>query len=281
MKAMPQYQDMLNKYSMHINLQTAAMDTFNSIDNKNLVKIVSLEQDMAVGEDSDGRPVKNLISSMPPFLTDNQVELFDKLRLLMIYIISQEGIKDTDRKRLMELAKLNNNDQSAISNLRYLGVTLLKGSKIKNKQKIKEKSKKKQRDDAPPFELSRYVPLLKQIIEDASSNTLSNTDFPFIKEPSSAPSTNKKEEVSLRKGSQPRWANKGKERKSEISNSGGDRIIIFIAGGITYSEMRCVYEISQKLNREVILGNKIYFILLLFLLIKFRIKFNNYTKTIH
>jgi len=102
---------------------------------------------------------------------------------------------------------------------------------------------------------------LKQIAEDAANGSLSTTDFPFIKEPSASPSNNsKKEEVpaSLRKGSQPRWANKGKERKSEVGSSPtGGRIIIFIAGGMTHSEMRCTYEISQKLNREVVLGSNV------------------------
>lgn len=62
----------------------------------------------------------------------------------MIYIITQEGIKDAgilnsifkflnkknlDRKRLMDLAKISNEDQGCISNLRYLGVTLLRVNK--------------------------------------------------------------------------------------------------------------------------------------------------------
>src|SRR5690349_19061477 len=50
----------------------------------------------------------------------------DKLRLLMIYIISQEGIKDGDKKRLLELAKISPEEEAIISNLRYLGITLLK-----------------------------------------------------------------------------------------------------------------------------------------------------------
>lgn len=44
----------------------------------------------------------------------------------MLYIISQEGIKDSDRKRLIDLAKLSNTDAACISNLKYLGVTLSK-----------------------------------------------------------------------------------------------------------------------------------------------------------
>lgn len=32
------------------------------------------------------------------------------------------------------------------------------------------------------------------------------------------------------------------------------RIIVFIAGGATYSESRSCYEVSKKWNRDVILG---------------------------
>ena len=39
----------------------------------------------------------------------------------------------------------------------------LKAHKTKKKEVKKEKKNKKQRDDAPPYELSRYVPQLKFI----------------------------------------------------------------------------------------------------------------------
>lgn len=89
----------------------------------------------------------------------------DKIRLLMVYIVSQEGIKETDRKRLMDLAKISMQDQACISNLRYLNVTLSRPNKAVKKQKLDGKKKKKNADDAPPFELSRYVPAIKKIGE--------------------------------------------------------------------------------------------------------------------
>lgn len=36
----------------------------------------------------------------------------------------------------------------------------------------------------------------------------------------------------------------------------GARLIIFVAGGMTYSEMRSAYEIADIHNREVIIGKK-------------------------
>ena len=46
------------------------------------------------------------------------------------------------------------------------------------------------------------------------------------------------------------WATRGKSAVTEQRQ----RIIVFIAGGATYSESRSCYEASKKWNRDVILG---------------------------
>jgi len=53
---------------------------------------------------------------------------------------------------------------------------------------------------------------------------------------------------------QPKWANKDK-RKTDKPSTTGARIILFILGGMTHSEMRSAYELSKKTNREVIVGS--------------------------
>ncbi len=180
----------------------------------------------------------------------------------MLYIISQEGIKDSDRKRLMELAKIENLDQGSISNLRYLGVTLLqaaKGSRKKSKDK-EGKKKKKQRDDAPPYELSRYTPNVRPILEELIEGNLSEALYPFCRDDGVISVKGKdtkpeKEAASLRKGSQPRWADKDK-RKSENKQpkTVGGRIIVFIAGGVSFGEMRAVYELGAKHQKDILIG---------------------------
>lgn len=178
MRAMPQYTEMLSKYSLHISMANAAMEAFNRM---GLERIAHIEQDMATGEDADHKAVKNVISRMPPILSDASVSREDKIRLLIIYIISQEGIKDQDRKRLMELAKISVQDQAAIANISALGVTLNKGAKGKSKKESKKKKKKHAADDVP-FELSRYVPTLAGILEDLVKDNLSSADFPFTRD---------------------------------------------------------------------------------------------------
>jgi syntaxin-binding protein 1 len=133
----------------------------------------------------------------------------------MLYIVSQEGIKDSDRKRLLDLAKISNEDQGCISNLRFLGVTLLKAAK-KKVQKQEKKKAKKQRDDAPAYDLSRYTPQVKIIGQELLENALSPDEFPYIKEDPSALDNNnssQNEPKSLRKDkAAPKWANKEKRK---------------------------------------------------------------------
>jgi len=213
---------------------------------------------MSTGEDAEGNPIKNVISSMPPVLTDETIDKMDKIRLLMLYIISQEGIKDSEKKRLLDLGKITAEEQSYISNLRYLGVTLLKGAQAKKKKQMSEKKKKKQRGDAPPYELSRYVPTIKKVGEDLIGGSLDNVEFPAVKEdfsPLATRDTGAKPTTSLRKSLQPKWADKEKRKSDTTPPKSGGRIIIFIAGGATFSEARCVYELSEKYNRDVILGS--------------------------
>jgi syntaxin-binding protein 1 len=53
-------------------------------------------------------------------------------------------------------------------------------------------------------------------------------------------------------GSQrPTWASRGAAKATEQRQ----RIIVFIAGGATYSESRSCYEVSKKWNRDVVLGS--------------------------
>jgi len=257
MRAMPQYQEMLSKYSLHIHLANAAMDIFND---KNIERIALLEQDMSTGEDADGKTVKNVITNLPPILSDPAVSKDEKLRLLMIYIISQEGIKEQDRKRLMDLAKISNQEQNSIANLYYLGVNLMKGAKGKRKNASK-KSKKKRKEDVP-YELSRYVPNVKDIMEDIVNDKLASTEFPFFREDpgvasSSKASSGSRQSASLKgAGSkQPRWADKGKKKEEPRAEFKGPRLIVFIAGGMTFSEMRSAYEITQQYQRQVFIGS--------------------------
>jgi len=97
---------------------------------------------------------------------------------------------------------------------------------------------------------------VKQIVENQIDNSLSSTDFPYFREQNSSSEASKVGPTSLRKSVQPKWADKEtrKAEKGGVTTVGG-RIIVFIAGGITFSEIRTAYELTNKYNREIIMGS--------------------------
>jgi syntaxin-binding protein 1 len=41
----------------------------------------------------------------------------------------------------------------------------------------------------------------------------------------------------------------------QVQKREGTRLIVFVVGGVTYSEIRVVYEVSKAKNRDIIIGN--------------------------
>jgi syntaxin-binding protein 1 len=63
----------------------------------------------------------------------------------MLYIISKEGIKDEDRRKLLEHANITSEEITAITNLGFMGIKLSQNQKQKGKKG--SKGNKKKRDD--------------------------------------------------------------------------------------------------------------------------------------
>lgn len=220
----------------------------------------------------------------------------DKIRLLMLYIIGKEGVRDEDRRKLFEHARISSDWSNAITNLALLGVKLTQNAKQKNRVKNREKKSKKRADDVP-YDLSRFVPTVKNIVQDLSDGKLPKDTFPWVRDPSlagaygssnmsksksgsngnlmaasAAPSTGPAAAApatSLR-SAKPSWHNRkgGSEvtaasvlpdlKVAEDRRKAG-RLIVFVAGGMTYSEMRAMYELGNATKKDIIIGMLIVF----------------------
>jgi syntaxin-binding protein 1 len=289
--ALPQFQSLKAKYSIHINICQECKVLFEK---RNLDLVASVQQDLATGETADGRTLKNAMLDLIPVLDNKNTSAADKLRTLMIYIISMNGLQDMERKRLLETAKVTAEDSQAINNLAMLDITL-SSSQSKQKEKDKgrysywgsykqeRKKKKSKGGDAMPYDLSRYVPLFKRLLEDQIANNVPKDIFPWVVEP-------KPEEIGISSSSlkmfrftsngivppdpnyplslrttRASWS--GKSRVPKAANGidkskeqvewrrNGPRIILFSLGGLTYSEIRSAYEISKESQRELYIGN--------------------------
>ncbi len=95
------------------------------------------------------------------------------------------------------------------------------------------------------------------------NNRLDQSLFPYVKDApadltapssgrplSSTPSVN---QGSSLRTARPTW-HKAPSTRIAAQTEGRQRIILFVAGGITYSEQRMAYLVGKALNKEVIIG---------------------------
>ncbi|KAG0019818.1 vacuolar sorting protein VPS33/slp1 [Entomortierella chlamydospora] len=239
---LPQYQDTKAKYSTHIHMAKECMKIFEKF---KINELGLVEQQLATGETVDGHLPKQVMAEMAPFLDDPQVSTMDKIRLLMLYMICRDGLRAADREMLFEHAKISEGNAEAIRNLSLLGINVERGGSIPRTKKKPFYPRKRLEDEEQPYDLSRYITKAKKIVEEHLNGTLDTTIYPYTTE---APVDSSESTRSLRKTPQPTW-----EKKKP--NVKGSRLIVFIAGGVTYSEIRAMYELCQSMGRDIVIGS--------------------------
>jgi len=145
MKEMPQYQEMFAKYSLHIRLANECMNVFKG---KELSKIALIEQNLANGSDATGKAIKkgSVTADVQKFLSDGSISKEDKMRLFLIYLLSQEGdVKPKDKEKMMSSADFNARDRETIENAANLGIGSSKTEVSSKYKKTKDSKKKKEK----------------------------------------------------------------------------------------------------------------------------------------
>lgn len=117
------------------------------------------------------------------------------------------------------------------------------------------------------FANSRYVPPLKPILEAVVANNLDVNEYPPVRDlpqghgsgAGTVTSARKRTEGSARKGgATKRWHRSNQKEGSKDESYQGGRVIVFIIGGMTYSELRVSREVMVKASREVVAGSTIF-----------------------
>lgn len=243
---LPQFQEMKEIYSLHLSMAQECMNIFA---NRKLPDIASSEQTMATGYDEDFRKPKEVLLAVVRLLDDDAITQSDRLRLIIVYVLYRDGVIMEDIKRLLAHAALPPQDGEILNNLELLGGRTTRGLKDPK------------RDTMPLFpidvknavpneeySLSRFQPVLKPLLEHLCRGTLDQTAFPYVKPP-----LDPNEDMVVGQGSlraaKPSWAGAGRRVPENRQ-----RIIIFMAGGATFSESRVCYEVGNALSRDVFLA---------------------------
>jgi syntaxin-binding protein 1 len=168
-------------------------------------------------------------------------------------------VPDEDRRRLYQHARLSMAEQDAVNALVFLGVRI---SRSAGDRDTKRKLKGRPSQDEE-YELSRFKPVLRTVLEDHNNGRLDASLFPYVKDaPVSASAASG---GSLRSGAaapppattslRSAKANWHKGPRVNAPPDTRSRLLVFVAGGMTYSEMREAYQLSNVLHKEVIIGS--------------------------
>ncbi|XP_074321521.1 protein transport Sec1a-like [Silene latifolia] len=273
-QALPQYTEQMQRLSLHVEI---AGKINKLIREMGLRDLGQLEQDIVFGDAATKEVITYLRANQ-----DASVE--NKLRLLMIYAsVHPDKFEGDKATKIMQLAKLSTEDMKSVKNMR-----LLAGSPDAKKKssgnfsltfdgKRKKISVRKDKTNAEEesWALSKFYPMLEDLIEEVNKGELSKDDYQYINEPSSNTNHHSRSQStsstptttattgprSVRSRRTATWARphhsddgSGDSVLRHAANMMGSRIFIFVIGGATRSEIRVCYKLTSKLRREVVLG---------------------------
>ncbi|KAJ3286553.1 Syntaxin-binding protein 2 [Borealophlyctis nickersoniae] len=264
----------MEKALLHANI----WDEINqAINQRNLTPLAELEQTVATGEQTDGKPIKSkdLTPEITKLLEDVNIPTTDKLRALLTFLM---GVPDVDAQQLVESARLAE-AAASIRGMEFVGATPVEkktprwrytDAGRKHEHQKRKKGKDEEVDEA--YDLHRYVPVVKYILEDAARGELDPTLFPSVidapSETANGPTGVVWAEEGKRgagtvykftSGFKPSWGKRkpvqGGQTEDVDLRVNGPRIIVVFVGGMSFAEVRAAYEVTHALKRDVIIGS--------------------------
>lgn len=231
-KLMPQHQREISKHATHLRLADDCMKEFQ----RHVDKLCAVEQDLATGVDGSGEKIKDPSGKIVPILFNNAYEIEDKIRVILLLILSKNGITKDNLDRLIHHASIPTQDVCVVTNAAQYGVPVITDG---NRPKKTYTMPRKQRITEQTYQMSRWTPVVKDVMEDAIEDKLDQKHFPFLLGRQVPTGIGRPTPTSQRYG---HWH---KEKNAHHIKQ-VPRLIIFIVGGMTYSEMRCAYEVTNE-----------------------------------
>ncbi|UZJ52783.1 hypothetical protein CBS101457_002103 [Exobasidium rhododendri] len=308
---LPQMQEMKDKLSLHLTMAQSCMTKFEKT---RLPAQAMVEQNCATRTTPEGQKPRTLVEEMVPLLDATDVSNADKVRVIALYIMYSDGVPDEDRRRLFQHARLSLAEMDAVNNLVHLGARVVKDPMNNGWDAWFKKGKRKQITGENEYELSRYQPLVKLMIEDHFAGKLETSTYPYVRDgppevvgggasnlvssamrgrelplnlinPGHSSTNGSRPQPSSLRSAKPTWHQKGRPGAGAggggsyysaggagtggASGGGGggggvgaergdghrQRVIVFVVGGMTFSEIRSTYQVSERLKRDVYIGS--------------------------
>jgi len=256
-KKLPEYTQTMTKLGQHVALAQQCMNQFSK---QYLMDLSQVEQTICTGVDEDGKEVKGarLFQLVTDMLTNKEkkIDKDQKVRLLAIYYVSQKNVPEEMEyvKQALAQAKLIGGEKT-LKNLERI----IHASSIPQEKEVVEKEEKKggilssifrgkavKHASTPEGEYAdtRHISELKVHLEQFVAGELPIDKFPAIGPAGGAAAAGAK---SVRKfGANSRWAKK--------DTFTGGRFLVYIAGGISYQELRVGYEVMKANSKEIVMG---------------------------
>lgn len=111
----------LSNYSTHLNLSQNCLNCYTSYINQ----LCDLEQELVMSNDLAGIKIKDNFKNIINLLSNQQVNTHDKMRIIILYIMSKNGISEDYLNKLILHAKLSQSEKQTIVNLNLLGIDIV------------------------------------------------------------------------------------------------------------------------------------------------------------
>lgn len=233
---MPQYAELLTRYGLHFFLSEQVLGRFNG---KGLKETGDIEQTVCTGVDSNNNnpSSSDIFSAVMREMTNPRLSKEEKLRLAIL-TLSSLHLSDSNLSKLKSQLT-DPSDQRAFDNVIYLRVRNESSlGSTKSKLSSEEKKQYEKISKSSKYFLQRFVPKLTFLLEQLYAGRLNSSLYSSHAYPGGV-STKKlvsNELVSLR--------TRGLKEGTSIQNK--EKLIVFVVGGLSYSEIRAVKDLGRQ-----------------------------------